>query len=72
MKTYTVIREFYDTQDDNRLYKVGDTYPAYGVETSDERIKSLASNDNVARVPLIEDSKSRRSAFADEKNEDEK
>ena len=55
MKTYKAIVEFYDSQDGNTLYKVGDTYPREGAEVSAERIASLSSCDNLCRIPLISD-----------------
>ena len=57
MKTYKTIVEFYDAQDDNTLYKVGDPYPREGAEISAERIASLSSSDNASRIPLIEEVK---------------
>ena len=66
MKTYTVIKEFYDAQDDNRLYKPGDVYPREGAEVSAERIKELSTSDNACKTPLIEEVKSRRS-YEDER-----
>lgn len=43
---YKVIRAFQDLTDNNRLYKVGDTFPAEGVKVSKARIKSLLDGSN--------------------------
>lgn len=71
MRQYKVKCEFYDSQDNNTLYKPGDMYPREGADIPDERIKSLASGNNPCRVPLIEEIKSRRSSYSDERNEDD-
>lgn len=66
MKTYTAIKEFYDAQDGNKLYKPGDTYPRDGADISAERIKELSTSENAAKTPLIEEVKSRRT-YEDER-----
>ena len=43
---FIVIRAFFDSTDDNRLYKVGDAYPAEGVKPSKKRIEELAKGTN--------------------------
>ena len=66
MKTYIAIKEFYDAQDGNQLYKPGDTYPRDGAEVSADRIKELSTSENAAKTPLIEEVKSRRT-YEDER-----
>ena len=52
---YRVINRFFDLQDNNHAYSVGDTFPHNGVEVDDERIAELASGKNRLGVPLIEE-----------------
>ena len=52
---YRVIHNFYDLQDNNYAYCVGDTFPHNGVEVGSERIAELASDKNLQGVPLIEE-----------------
>ena len=52
---YKVIKPFYDLQDNNHVYSVGDTFPHNGVEVDVERIAELASDKNLQGVPLIEE-----------------
>jgi hypothetical protein len=52
---YRVINRFFDLQDNNHAYSVGDTFPHNGVEVDAERIAELASNKNLLGVPLIEE-----------------
>ena len=51
---YKVINRFFDLQDNNHAYSVGDTFPHNGVEVDAERIAELASDKNRLGVPLIE------------------
>lgn len=53
--TYTVITAFVDLQDDNRLYRIGETYPRSGKTVSADRINSLLSADNALGVSLIKE-----------------
>jgi hypothetical protein len=50
---YTTIRSFYDLQDDNRMYRPGDTYPRDGLTVTDSRIEELASDRNRLGMPVI-------------------
>ena len=50
---YKVIRRFRDGQDNNFAYEVGDSYPRFGAEVSDERINELLGRNNSIGVPLI-------------------
>ena len=50
---YKVIEYFEDLQDGMHAYNVGDEYPRNGVETTDERIKELATSQNRRKIPLI-------------------
>ena len=52
---YKVIKSFYDLQDNNYAYCVGDAFPRNGVEVGDERIAELASDKNLQGAPLIEE-----------------
>ena len=52
---YRVINRFFDLQDNNHAYSVGDTFPHNGVEVDAERIAELASDKNRLGVPLIEE-----------------
>ena len=52
---YRVVHKFYDQQDNNHAYSVGDTFPHNGVEVDAERIAELASDKNRLGVPLIEE-----------------
>lgn len=52
---YEVIRAFVDTTDHNRIYEVGDLYPATGVTPEKKRITSLLDGTNAnGRVYLRE------------------
>lgn len=51
---YKVIKAFFDLQDKNHYYNVGDEYPRSGLEVSAERIAELSGPDNKQGVPLIE------------------
>lgn len=57
---YKVIRFFYDMQDAEHLYKVGDSYPREGVAVSDKRVAELLSNKNRLRQPVIAEVKTKR------------
>ena len=57
---YRVINRFFDLQDNNHTYSVGDTFPHNGVEVDAERIAELASDKNRLGVPLIEEIKPKR------------
>lgn len=52
---YKVINRFFDLQDNNHAYSVGDTFPHNGVEVDAERIAELSSDKNRLGVPLIEE-----------------
>lgn len=43
---YVVIRAFFDKTDNNRLYRVGDSYPADGVKAAKSRTEALLSGKN--------------------------
>ena len=57
MIMYKVILAFYDLNDGNHLYNVGDDYPRKGVKPTKTRLAELASEKNAAGVPLIEEVK---------------
>ena len=50
---YKAIAYFEDLQDNSHPYNVGDVYPREGLEVTDERIKELASEDNLRGEKLI-------------------
>lgn len=52
---HRVVHKFYDMQDNNHAYSVGDTFPHNGVEVDADRIAELASDKNRLGVPLIEE-----------------
>ena len=43
---YAVVRAFCDLTDNNRLYQVGDEYPAKGVKPTKSRVKELLTGNN--------------------------
>lgn len=51
---YRVIRSFRDLQDNHRLYRVGDPYPAEGCKASRARIAELKNGTNAAGLVFIE------------------
>ncbi len=51
---YRVIRGFYDSQDDNYEYNVGDEYPRKLKKVTKKRIEELLSNKNKKKKPFIE------------------
>lgn len=50
---YKVTRFFYDLQDNDHLYNVGDSYPRKGVVVSDKRIAELSGGKNRLKAPVI-------------------
>ena len=52
---YKVIKHFFDLQDNDYKYDVGDTYPRKGLDVLQSRINELASNKNLQKTPLIEE-----------------
>lgn len=51
---FRVIHVFFDLNDNNHRYLVGDTFPHKGVEVDEDRIKELATKKNKLGFPLIE------------------
>lgn len=49
-----VIKPFFDLQDKNYEYKVGDVYPRKGYKVTDARIEELAGEKNKMGEALIE------------------
>ena len=49
-----VIKHFFDLQDGNFEYKVGDVYPRNGYTATDVRISELAGKNNKAGEALIQ------------------
>lgn len=49
-----VIKSFFDLQDNNYEYKVGDKYPRKGYKATDARIAELAGDKNKLGEALIE------------------
>lgn len=52
--TYRVIKGFYDLQDADHRYQVGDPFPRPGITVSGKRIEELVTGKNRRREPLIE------------------
>lgn len=52
---YKVIKAFTDLQDNNHLYKEGDTYPRDGFDVLPSRIKELATTANRRGEILIKE-----------------
>lgn len=57
---YVVVKYFTDLQDGNHPYNVGDLFPRAGADASAERLAELAGPDNLQKVPLIKEIKTRR------------
>lgn len=59
---YKVIKRFYDLQDNNHQYEVGDEFPHEhcGYPVSDERIAELAGSTNKIGEPLIKAARTRK------------
>ena len=51
---YRVVRVFADSQDNGRIYQVGEIFPRPDFAVSDARLSQLASSSNAVGVPLIE------------------
>lgn len=52
--TYKVIKYFTDLQDNDHEYNVGDLFPRYGKEVSEERLTELSTKNNRQSKALIE------------------
>jgi len=52
---YKVVNSFFDKEDGNRLYEVGQSYPRTGVKPSKERIELLSSNKNDEKKVFIKE-----------------
>lgn len=50
---YKVIENFFDAEDNKRLYEVGQTYPRAGFEASQERIDYLSNKNGDFKKPFI-------------------
>ena len=50
---YEVIKDFVDVQNNNHLYRVGDSFPYNGADVSEDRCAELASTSNRCGVVLI-------------------
>ncbi|MEF2823398.1 MAG: hypothetical protein U0N59_08930 [Oscillospiraceae bacterium] len=57
---YVAVKYFTDLQDGNHPYNVGDLFPRAGADASAERLAELAGLDNLQKVPLIKEIKTRR------------
>lgn len=72
---YKVIKAFTDLQDNNFLYKEGDTYPREGFDVLPSRIKELATTANRRGEILIkeieDEPKPKKTAKKVEKTENE-
>ena len=52
--SYKVIHNFFDLQDNNHPYQVGDKFPRQGAVASENRLKELSGANNRQGKPLIE------------------
>lgn len=55
--SYKVVKAFTDLQDDNHVYKAGDSFPRNGYEPKAGRIAELASDKNKRGEVLIKEVK---------------
>ena len=51
---YKVIHNFFDLQDNDHSYQVGDKFPRQGAVVSENRLKELSGANNRQGKPLIE------------------
>ena len=51
---YKVIHNFFDLQDNDHSYQVGDKFPRQGAVANENRLKELSSKNNRLKKPLIE------------------
>lgn len=56
MAKYKVVKEFYDLQDANHVYQVGDKFPRKG-KAKNDRIDELSSSNNKQGEALIKEVK---------------
>lgn len=54
---YIVIEDFFDLQDENRHYAVGDVFPRDGFVVTPTRLSELSGRDNLRGRPLIAEKK---------------
>ena len=52
--SYKVIHNFFDLQDNNHPYQVGDKFPRHGAVVSENRLNELSGANNRQCKPLIE------------------
>jgi hypothetical protein len=53
---YEVIKDFVDSEDKNKKYKVGDFYPfPANKKINEDRLAKLLSTDNKLRQPVIQE-----------------
>lgn len=64
---YKVIKAFYDLQDNEFEYNVGDKYPRGGYEPTKARIVELSGVDNMQNEPLIVETKQKKPTPKSEK-----
>lgn len=50
---YRVVKAFFDLQDGDHRYEIGDSFPRAGVSVSDKRLAELSGGKNAQREPLI-------------------
>jgi hypothetical protein len=55
-----VIKSFFDLQDGNYEYKVGEEYPRKGYKATEERLVELAGNKNKMGEAVIKITKSKK------------
>jgi hypothetical protein len=53
--TYKVINKFYDKEDNNTFYNVGDEYPKGGYKPTKKRIEELSNEHSKYKCSFIEE-----------------
>lgn len=66
---YKVVTSFFDKEDKNRLYEVGQSYPRTGFKPSKERIELLSSNKNSEKQVFIKEVTTRKKAVSEKSGE---
>lgn len=65
---YYVVHDFYDLQDGDYIYRVGDKYPREGYEPDEKRIKELSGKANKIGKKLIEKAEAKKAKATKKKS----
>lgn len=68
---YRVIKAFFDMQDGETFYEVGEIWPKTGHNPTELRIQGLLSKNNGLRTPLIEEIEPERAEPVKEETKEE-